>query len=180
MVWPQGAPGWTQPLPTEPQRPEPVQTLMAIAGLLADRSTCPRGAVGCVIADARGYVLTSGYNGAPGVGLGCAELGCLIEGGHCVRAMHAEARAVAAAARNGAALGGSWAYVTVRPCLRCTYTLIEAGVEHIRYYHRTGSEEAGLAEVTRACLNSKVSLYCYHGEDLYGLLRYRQSPKAAE
>lgn len=163
-----------------PRRPELAQTLMAIAGLLADRSTCPRGAVGCVIADDRGFVLTTGYNGAPGEGLGCAELGCLIEGGHCVRAMHAEPRAIAAAARNGVSLGGSWAYVTVRPCLRCTYSLIEAGVEHIRYYFEAGSEDGSAEAVIAACQRSAVSLYRHCNDDHYGLLRYRQSPRAAE
>src|SRR3954469_8272644 len=76
MVWPQAAPGWGSAVnePQPRQRPQPGQTLMAIAGLLADRSTCPRGAVGCVIADARGYVIASGYNGAPGVGFSCTEL----------------------------------------------------------------------------------------------------------
>lgn len=193
IVWPKTRPGqW--PLATEPldsdlyvepqaqphQRPTMEQTLLGVAGLLADRSTCTRGAVGCVIADERGHILSTGYNGAPAGAPHCTEVGCLIEGGHCVRAVHAEVNAVAAAARHGIPLGRAWAYCTVRPCLRCAYALIGAGVWAILYHHPTGSEEGTADEVKEACNRAAVHLRQSTYQDHYGLLRYRQSPKAAE
>lgn len=165
-------------MPPPRERPHLAQTLMAIAGLWADRSTCLRGSVGCVIADNRGVILSSGYNGAPAGAPHCEEVGCLIEGGHCVRAVHAEVNAVAAAAQRGVSLSQSWAYVTVRPCLRCTYLLIGAGVKHIRYYFDAGSEAETKQTMAAACSRASVSLFQQHNEDHYGLLVYRQQPKA--
>lgn len=44
-------------------RPGPDQTWLAVASIISKRSTCLRRAVGCVLLDARGHVLSTGYNG---------------------------------------------------------------------------------------------------------------------
>lgn len=153
---------------------------MAIAGLWADRSTCPRGAVGCVLTDQRGVILSSGYNGAPEGAPHCVEVGCLIEGGHCVRAVHAEVNAIAAAARRGVALQSAVAYCTVRPCLRCVYLLLSAGVDVIYYHFEAGSEAATADEAQAACERAGVAMLSLgFMEDVYGVLHYEQAALGA-
>jgi dCMP deaminase len=62
--------------------------------------------------------------------------------GHCVRTTHAEANAIAQAARHGVSLAGSTAYATYQPCLSCTKLLISAGVARIVYGHAYPDELA--------------------------------------
>ncbi len=101
---------------------------LTIAGEVAKRATCPRAAVGCVLVfDKR--ILATGYNGAPPLMPHCEEVGCRMEDGHCTRTVHAEANAIAQAARYGISVAGSTAYVTHTPCLRCQQLLQSAGVE---------------------------------------------------
>src|SRR3954463_16309245 len=71
-------------------RPTLTETMMSIASTLSLRSTCMRGHVGCVVTDADGFILSTGYNGAPRGMPHCFEAGCLIVDGHCVRTAHAE------------------------------------------------------------------------------------------
>lgn len=44
-------------------RPGKDETWLAVAAIIAQRSTCFRRAVGCVLVNARGHVLSTGYNG---------------------------------------------------------------------------------------------------------------------
>ena len=44
-------------------RPSKDEYFLRMAALVAERSTCLRRAVGCVLVDARGHVLATGYNG---------------------------------------------------------------------------------------------------------------------
>ena len=44
-------------------RPNRHQTWITVASVIAQRSTCLRRAVGCVLTNARGHVLATGYNG---------------------------------------------------------------------------------------------------------------------
>lgn len=104
---------------------------MRLAGVWAERSTCFRGSVGCVFIDDSGYVLSSGYNGAPRGLPHCTQVGCLEYDGHCVRSVHAEMNAIVFAARQGVSLVGSRVFTTTRPCIRCTVMLIQVGVKEI-------------------------------------------------
>jgi dCMP deaminase len=49
----------------------------------------------------------------------------------CVTAVHAEANAIAFAARNGVSLAGGWLYTTLAPCTTCALLLISAGITHV-------------------------------------------------
>ena len=105
---------------------------------IANRSTCLRKQVGCIITR-ENYILATGYNGALPKHPECIDLGCLrdtlqIPSGqakHICRAMHAEQNAVAAAAKNGISLNGATCYVTLFPCINCAKTLIMAGIEKV-------------------------------------------------
>ena len=50
---------------------------MTIAKDVAERSTCPRAAVGAVIVKEH-HILSTGYNGAPAGEPHCTDVGCLM------------------------------------------------------------------------------------------------------
>jgi dCMP deaminase len=103
---------------------------MAIATSVATRSTCDRKHVGAVIVRDK-TILATGYNGSIR-GLGhCDDEGHLMEDGHCVRTVHAEANAIVQAARNGSRLEGSDIYVTASPCFKCFQLIANAGLGRI-------------------------------------------------
>ena len=124
------------------RRPSYEDTFFEIAKTLAKRSTCPRKHVGCVIVDEYNSIVSEGYNGAPSGMPHCADAGCIIEGGHCVRAIHAEINAIAAAARRGASLKGARAYCTLLPCIQCAQALATAGVTSVVYDEAYERDEA--------------------------------------
>jgi len=119
---------------------------MKVALAWAEQGTCSRMQVGCVVA-LDGRTLSSGFNGAPR-GMPHCNHDCDCEGlaypdGHvdhheecqsgpwgCV-AVHAEANAIAFAARNGIALLGSTLYTTMTPCVKCAELIVNAGVARV-------------------------------------------------
>jgi dCMP deaminase len=103
---------------------------MNLAREAASRSTCPRKAVGAVLVRDKA-VLATGYNGSIRGLAHCTEVGCLMEGGHCVRTVHAEANALIQAARHGVRIEGADCYVTASPCWECFKLLANAGVKRI-------------------------------------------------
>lgn len=128
-------------------RPTRQQTLMASAQLWAERSTCSRLHVGCVI-EREGRILVQGYNGAPaGLDHCDHECDCFTSfSGNltqhdpecniqkpCLRSVHAEQNAISFAARWGVGLEGASCWVTHQPCISCAQTLINAGISLVVY-----------------------------------------------
>jgi dCMP deaminase len=117
-------------------RPTRDEMFMEVAYVLRKRSSCLRGKVGVVVVG-EDRILASGYNGAPPGAPHCFEVGCLVdENLHvlgCQRAIHAEANAIAWAARHGARLMGATMYCTHGPCLKCAQLIIAAGIERLVY-----------------------------------------------
>jgi len=105
---------------------------MGIAEMVAKRSTCPRKRVGAVIVKDH-MILSTGYNGSIRGIQHCDDIGCLLENGHCVATIHAEANAVIQAARHGVAVSDAMAYVTASPCWNCFKLLANAGITRIVY-----------------------------------------------
>jgi len=105
---------------------------MDIARVVATRATCDRKHVGAVVVRDR-IILSTGYNGSIRGLPHCDEAGHMMEGGHCVATIHAEANAVLQAARNGVAIDGSTIYTTASPCWPCFKMLANAGVRRIVY-----------------------------------------------
>lgn len=103
---------------------------MAIARVVATRSTCSRKHVGAVIVRDK-MILTTGYNGSIRGLPHCDDEGHIIEDGHCVRAVHAEANALVQAARNGVRVDGADIYVTASPCFGCFKLVANAGLRRI-------------------------------------------------
>jgi dCMP deaminase len=56
-----------------------------------------------------------------------------MESGHCVRTVHAEANAVAQAAKHGVRIDESEIYVTASPCLTCFKLIANAGIRVVYY-----------------------------------------------
>jgi dCMP deaminase len=100
---------------------------MNIAREVSTRSTCDRKFVGAVIVRDKS-ILATGYNGSIRGLPHCDEEGHLMEDGHCVRTVHAEANAIVQAARNGVRIDGAWIYVTASPCWGCFRLVANAGL----------------------------------------------------
>ena len=105
---------------------------MAIAREVATRSTCDRKHVGAVIVRDK-MILATGYNGSIRGLPHCDDAGHLMEDGHCVRTVHAEANAIVQAARNGVRLEGGVIYVTASPCFGCFKLIANAGLARIAF-----------------------------------------------
>ena len=103
---------------------------MAIAREVATRSTCDRKHVGAVIVRDK-MILATGYNGSIRGLPHCDDEGHMMEDGHCVRTVHAEANAIVQAARNGVRLEGGQIYVTASPCFGCFKMIANAGLSRI-------------------------------------------------
>jgi dCMP deaminase len=118
-----------------PFRPSLEETFLAVAAVLAERSTCPDGARhGCVITvDNR--IVATGY-GSPASGIPpCGECHLRkkfyetgIKDFSVCPACHAEVNAVACAAFNGVSIRGGVAWVTREPCDGCRRLLRNAGI----------------------------------------------------
>ncbi len=105
---------------------------MNIAREVSTRSTCDRKFVGAVIVRDRS-ILATGYNGSIRGLPHCDEVGHLMEDGHCVRTVHAEANAIVQAARNGVRIEGASIYVTASPCWGCFRLVANAGIGRVSF-----------------------------------------------
>ncbi len=103
---------------------------MNIARQVAERSTCDRKYVGAVIVRDRN-ILSTGYNGSI-VGMPhCDDVGHMMESGHCVATVHAEANAIIQAAKNGVMIDGASIYTTASPCWNCFKLIANCGIKRI-------------------------------------------------
>ncbi len=103
---------------------------MNIAREVSSSSTCDRKFVGAVIVRDK-CILATGYNGSIRGLPHCDEDGHLMEEGHCVRTVHAEANAIVQAARNGVRIDGSTIYVTASPCWGCFRLIANSGIARV-------------------------------------------------
>lgn len=139
-------------------RPSIDTYLMHLAVVAATRGTCDRRRVGCVLS-VHGHVASMGYNGSAPRSPHCDDAGHMMHDGHCVRTIHAEANAIAHAARMGVSLDGAYAYCTTRPCPTCLLLLASAGVRvvyHLEPYH---PEEDTVSEALLTDMNLVVREY---------------------
>ena len=126
------------------KRPSWDEYFLKIAEIVGSRSTCDRAHVGAVITRNK-VILSTGYNGAPRGLPHCDDVGHEIVDGHCIRTVHAEANAIAQAARNGAAIEGATIYLTVSPCYDCFKMMVNAGIQGV-VYNQFYSSRYGLSK----------------------------------
>ena len=121
-------------------RPSWDEYFMATAFLIASRSSCSRLNVGCVLVSGGNHknrIITAGYNGfLPG-----APHTSRVRDGHEQATVHAEQNAICDAARRGANIAGSTAYVTHFPCGHCARILAAAGVNTVKYHFDYKNDE---------------------------------------
>jgi dCMP deaminase len=117
------------------ERPDRDEWLMRMAVVTSTRGTCERASVGAIIAK-EGRIISTGYVGAPSGQPHCVSVGCEIgvDGG-CTRTVHAEANAIAFAARIGASTDNAELHCTHSPCLSCAKLIINAGIRRLVYEH---------------------------------------------
>jgi dCMP deaminase len=120
------------------------QMLMEMAIIASKRSTCNRKHVGAIIA-LDGRPVSVGYAGAPSGLPHCLDHGCLPgSDGGCIRTQHAEANAIAWAARKGIATERATLYTTVSPCLACAKLIVNSGIDEVWFlelYRKTEGTE---------------------------------------
>lgn len=122
------------------QRPTWDEYFLMLAKLAATRSTCLAFPVGAVIVKNK-QVVATGYNGSPSGSAHCTAQGFCYPGlSSCdaskdmpSRAVHAEANAIAQAAKYGISTDGASIYVTLEPCLSCLKLIISAGIHEVFY-----------------------------------------------
>jgi len=105
---------------------------MMIAVQAATRSTCDRKHVGAVIVRDK-TILSTGYNGSVRGMPHCDDVGHMMEGGHCIATVHAEANAIIQAAKNGVSVNMADIYVTASPCWHCFKLIANCGIKRIFY-----------------------------------------------
>ena len=105
---------------------------MRIAQVVSSRSTCPRKFVGSVIVRDK-TILSTDYNGSIRGMPHCSDEGHMMENGHCVATIHAEANAIIQSAKNGVNIDGATIYVTASPCWNCFKQIANSGIRRICY-----------------------------------------------
>jgi dCMP deaminase len=106
---------------------------MRMLTLVASRSTCVRRAVGAIITDARGRVLSTGYNGVPSGVRHCIDMPCSGAGDQpgdsskCL-AVHAEQNALLQCTRPELAFK---LYASCTPCFTCAKMIANTNIKCI-------------------------------------------------
>lgn len=130
---------------------------MAVAATIAERGTCDRARVGCVIAKDK-QILVTGYNGSPTGLPHCDDVGHQLKkmiheddsiSQHCVRTVHGEQNAICQAAKRGIAIEGATVYCLMTPCRTCAMLLINCGIKRVvcaKKYHAGAETEAMFKE----------------------------------
>lgn len=122
--------------------------MLKIAKVVAERGTCLRASVGALIVR-DGRIISHGYNGSPPGAAHCIDVGCEMENGHCIRTIHAEANAIAFAARYGISVDGATIYVTGWSggiCAKCRMLCQSAGIAKV--VTTFGSSGSRIEEIT--------------------------------
>ncbi len=120
---------------------------MLIAKLVSTRSTCNSRPTGAVLVKDR-QILATGYNGSMPGAPHCVDETFPDGSPYChrramavadvdkynyCRASHAEANAIAQAAKHGIAVTGASLYVTLEPCFVCVKLLATAQIERVYF-----------------------------------------------
>lgn len=106
---------------------------LQIATTVAQRSTCPRRQVGCVLVDNKNHIVATGYNGVPTGFTHCIDTPCLGAGYptgerlDLCEAIHAEVNAFLQLRSDDTLT----AYMTVTPCFTCGKMFANSHVKRI-------------------------------------------------
>lgn len=111
-------------------RPSKEHYFMSLALLAAQRASCPRRKVGCVLVDKNSHVVSTGYNGPPSGEPNCTDVPCggqtqqSGQGLNLCKAIHAEINAYSQAGERLSSVTDM--FLTAGPCCPlCTKTTVE-------------------------------------------------------
>lgn len=167
-------------------RPSWDEYFMLIAKLVSTRSTCNSRPTGAVLVKDR-QILATGYNGSMPGAPHCTDEVMPDGSPYChrrtlqiadvdkynfCRASHAEANAIAQAARHGIAVAGATLYVTLEPCFICIKLLATARITRVFFelpydsrdevrdrYWRAAVAEAGFEEYRQLTVSPAALSY---------------------
>ncbi len=167
-------------------RPSWHEYFMLIAKIVSSRSTCNSRPTGAVIVKDN-HILATGYNGAMPGAQHCSDQPPLdgepfcfrraqgvpdIDKYNFCRASHAEANAIAQAARYSISLEGATLYVTLAPCYVCLKLIATARIRAIYYEHpyesvsperdrfwKNAVREAGIEEFQQLLISPRTYEY---------------------
>lgn len=120
-----------------------VDLYLGMASLISKRSTCFKKQVGCVIIK-ENRIISSGYNGV----LSKEDPKNGLDEDGMTHTVHAEANAIAFAAKHGIALNQSIIYCTLSPCEKCSELIIQSGITEV-IYQEEYRDRAGLDMLER-------------------------------
>lgn len=145
-------------------RPTHEDHYLAMAIVCSWRACCTGSKVGAVMVK-EDHVLATGFNGTPhdwpncGTPRSCPRCELRLKRPELAKGsdldlcvcVHAEANAIAMAARFGIALEGADVYVTHAPCLDCAKELVQVGAHKVHYLkeYELKHEDPGLQEEAR-------------------------------
>lgn len=115
-------------------RPSTDEYFLQMAELVAQRATCIRRRVGCVLVDRFNHVLATGYNGTSRGSIHCIDRPCVGaqlpsgQGLHLCQAIHAEINALVQC-RDIDSIHS--VYCTASPCVSCMRVIVGTGVHRI-------------------------------------------------
>lgn len=120
---------------------------MGLAVITAQRATCTRRKVGCVILDENNRVIATGYNGVPSGLPHCIDKPCegaLLKSGiglDVCQAIHAEQNALMQCNNVYQPLK---VYTTTFPCMHCLKMLLNTGIKELYYKETYEGMSAGI------------------------------------
>lgn len=136
-------------------RPTRDRTMLNIAKELAERSTCSRRKVGCVLTDVHGRILAAGHNGVPKGMPHCTDVPCAGAGMasgtglNACQSTHAEQNALIFC---NDIMKIDTCYVTASPCIFCIKMIMNTACKRIVFL-----EEYPHPEVKDLWLTSQVT-----------------------
>lgn len=184
------------------QRPSWHEYFMLIAKIVSTRSTCNSRPTGAVIVKDN-HILSTGYNGAMPGAPHCIDQPDMEDGRpYCYRrslgvpdvdkynfckASHAEANAIAQAARYGISVEGATLYTTLAPCYVCLKLIATARIRAVYYeqsydsasperdrFWQAAVREAGIETFERLLISPQT--YDYILSDIRNITSRRRTP----
>lgn len=147
-------------------RPSRHETMLKLANTIAERSTCGRRQVGCVITDENGRVISMGHNGVAKGQVHCTELPC--PGANCpsgtgldlCQAIHAEQNALLFCPD---VMKIHACYVTASPCVHCVKMLLNTSCQEIHFLEEYPHSDAKILWTTRPDGLTPNRSWTHHG-----------------
>lgn len=133
-----------------------------IAYEIAESSKCTRLKVGAVIVKDNRIVGT-GYNGLPS---DWDDNTCTKPCSGCPHTIHAEANAIAFAAKSGVSTDGASIFITAAPCINCGLLIIQAGIKKVYFRQLYRSISSDGLQGIQMLLDAGIEVYQQNAEGM--------------